>query len=161
MRHTAETIAAAADAAHADARRRGIPSNLFDGAPAQSADDTATTPTPATPATRPATIYPHTAARVVFIANDKGNPPGKLADAEIHFDGGPFDGLRLVGFGVWQRSTGGRNVTFPARQYSINGERRSFALLRPVTDTTKQDALRDLILEEYRQQEAIDAQSQS
>jgi hypothetical protein len=32
----------------------------------------------------------------------------------------------------------GRNVTFPARQYSVNGERRSFALLRPVVDTSAQ-----------------------
>jgi len=26
---------------------------------------------------------------VRIIANDKGNPPGKLADAELHFSGGP------------------------------------------------------------------------
>ena len=47
----------------------------------------------------------------------KGNPAGKLADAELHFSGGPLDGLKLVGFGVWERKQGGRNVTFPARQY--------------------------------------------
>ena len=28
---------------------------------------------------------------------------------------------------LWERKNGGRNVTFPARQYSVNGERRSFA----------------------------------
>ena len=48
----------------------------------------------------------------------------------------------------------GRNVTFPARQYSVNGERRSFALLRPVVDTTAQHKLRDLILEAYQEHEA-------
>ena len=38
---------------------------------------------------------------------------------------------------VWERRTGaGRNVTFPARQYSAHGERRSFALLRPITGPT-------------------------
>jgi hypothetical protein len=42
-----------------------------------------------------------------------------------------------------------RNVTFPARQYSVNGERRSFALLRPVGDSTAQNAVRDRILEAY------------
>ena len=64
--------------------------------------------------------------------NDKGSPAGKLADAELHFDGGELEGLKLVGFAVWERRTGtGRNVTFPARAYSVNGERRSFALLRP------------------------------
>jgi hypothetical protein len=68
---------------------------------------------------------------VQIIPNDKGNPPGKLADAELHFIGGPLDELRLIGFAIWERRGGsGRNVTFPARQYSINGERRSFALLR-------------------------------
>jgi hypothetical protein len=47
--------------------------------------------------------------------NDKGNPPGKLADAELHFTDGPLDGLKLIGFAVWERRTGsGRNVTFPA-----------------------------------------------
>jgi hypothetical protein len=66
---------------------------------------------------------------IKFTPNDKGNPPGKLADAELHFSGGPLDGLKLVGFAVWERKTGGRNVTFPARQYSVNGERRSFLVV--------------------------------
>lgn len=93
--------------------------------------------------------------RIVIQANDKGNPPGKLADAELHFTEGPLQGLKLIGFGVWERKTGsGRNVTFPARQYSVNGERRSFALLRPVEDTTAQERIRDLILEAYAEQEA-------
>ena len=91
---------------------------------------------------------------VKFGANDKGSPPGKLADAELHFSGGPLDGLKLIGFAVWERKSGGRNVTFPARQYSVNGERRSFALLRPIADSTSQNKLRDLILEAYKAHEA-------
>ena len=51
-----------------------------------------------------------------ILPNDTNNPPGKLADAEIHFTSGPLQGLKLVGFGIWERRTGGRNVTFPARQ---------------------------------------------
>ena len=87
---------------------------------------------------------------IKIVANDKGNPPGKLADAELHFTDGPLEGLKLIGFGVWERQTGaGRNVTFPARQYSVNGERRSFALLRPAVDSTAQNRIRDLILEAY------------
>ena len=87
---------------------------------------------------------------VKITPNEKGNPPGKLADAELHFTDGPLDGLKLIGFGNWERRSGnGRNVTFPARQYSVNGERRSFALLRPVTDTTSQERVRDLILQAY------------
>ena len=88
--------------------------------------------------------------------NDRGNPPGKLADAELHFSDGPLDGLKLMGFSIWERrgGGGGRNVTFPARQYNVNGERRSFALLRPVADTTAQGKLRELILDAYAEWEA-------
>jgi hypothetical protein len=71
-----------------------------------------------------------------------GEGQGKMADAELHFHGGVLDGLKLIGFAVWERRGGsGRNVTFPARQYSVNGERRSFALLRPVVDTTAQNTI--------------------
>jgi hypothetical protein len=34
-------------------------------------------------------------------------------------------------------------VTFPARQYSINGERRSSAVLRPIVDAAATDGVRD------------------
>jgi hypothetical protein len=54
--------------------------------------------------------------------------------------------MKLIGFAVWERRTGaGRNVTFPARQYSVNGERRSFALLRPIVDVEAQNRIRDLV----------------
>lgn len=96
---------------------------------------------------------------VKFFPNDKANPPGKLADAELHFSGGPLDGLKLVGFSIWERKTGGRSVTFPARQYSVNGERRSFALLRPITDAAGQDQLRDLILEAHKEYETALAEA--
>ena len=87
---------------------------------------------------------------VKIVSNEKGNPPGKLADAELHFSAGPLEGLKLIGFAVWERKTGsGRNVTFPARTYSVNGERRSFSLLRPLADSTAQNKIRDLILEAY------------
>ena len=91
---------------------------------------------------------------IKIISNDKGNPPGRLADAELHFNDGPLEGLKLIGFGVWERRGGGRNVTFPARQYSVNGERRSFALLRPTGDTDAQNHIRDLILQAYAEHEA-------
>ena len=94
-----------------------------------------------------------------FLPNDKGNPVGKLADAELHFSGGPLDGLKLLGFAIWERKSGGRNVTFPARQYSLNGERRTFALLRPILDAASQDKLRDLILDAYKEYEAALAEA--
>ena len=87
---------------------------------------------------------------VKITPNDKGNPPGKLADAELHFTEGVLDGLKLIGFAIWERrSGGGRNVTFPARTYAVNGERRSFSLLRPIADATAQDRIRELVLEAY------------
>jgi hypothetical protein len=87
--------------------------------------------------------------------NDKANPPGKLAEAELHFSGGLLDGLKLVGFAIWERRGGnGRNVTFPSRSYTVNGERRNFALLRPIADATAQDRIRDLILQAYADHEA-------
>ncbi len=87
----------------------------------------------------------------IIMPSDKNTLPGKLAEAELHFTEGILDGLKLIGFTVWERRTGGgRNVTFPARTYSVNGERRSFALLRPAAgDATAQDRVRELILDAY------------
>jgi hypothetical protein len=91
---------------------------------------------------------------VKIIPNEKQNPPGKLADAELHFSDGVLEGLKLIGFSIWERrSGGGRNVTFPARQYSVNGERRSFALLRPIADTSAQERVRELVLQAYAEYE--------
>lgn len=87
---------------------------------------------------------------IKIVPNDKGSPAGKLADAELHFIDGDLAGFKLIGFAVWERRTGGgRNVTFPARNYAVNGERRSFALLRPVADGATSDHLRDRILQAY------------
>ena len=90
---------------------------------------------------------------VRIIPTTAGKLPGKLADAEVIFEAeaGPLSGMKLIGFAIWERrSGGGRNVTFPARQYSVNGERRSYALLRPMNgDVSAQEAVRDLILEAF------------
>ena len=93
---------------------------------------------------------------VKIIPNEKGNPPGKLADAEVVFEAeaGPLSGMKLIGFSVWERRDGGKNVTFPARQYSVNGARRTFALLRPSSeDRSAQDAIREHILDAYNRLE--------
>src|SRR5438552_15948847 len=91
---------------------------------------------------------------IKIVPNDKGNPPGKLADAELHFTDGELDGMKLIGFAIWERrSGGGRNGTFPARQYVVNGDRRSFALLRPIAGTQAQGRARDLVLQPYVQYE--------
>ena len=121
---------------------------------------------------------------VKIVPNEKGSPPGKLADAELHFSGdvichrcdgaggnkhgggqcddckstgritNPLAGLKLIGFSCWSTREGGRrNVTFPARTFSIGGERRSFALLRPITDAEAQNKIRDVILKAYEEHE--------
>src|SRR6185312_1849347 len=90
----------------------------------------------------------------IIAPNEKVTVPGKLADAELHFNDGVLDGLKLIGFSVWERRAGGgRNVTFPARQYAVNGERRSFALLRPIADTSAQERVRELVLQAYAEYE--------
>jgi len=93
------------------------------------------------------------------IMNERGNPLGKLADAELHFAAGPLEGLKLIGFAIWERrGGGGRNVTLPAWQYAINGEQRSFALLRPIVDLHARDNVRDAILAAYDEAVAAAAQ---
>jgi hypothetical protein len=88
---------------------------------------------------------------IKILPNEKNLPTGKLADAEVHFTEGALDGLRLLGFSIWERRNGpGRHVTFPSRAYSVNGERRNFSLLRPVgSDTAVQNPIRDLVLQAY------------
>jgi hypothetical protein len=91
----------------------------------------------------------------VTIVPSADHAKGKLADAELHFHGGPLDGMKLVGFGVWELTPGKkRNVTFPARQYTVNGDRRTFSLLRPSLDPAKAQAMRDLVLAAYAAWEA-------
>ena len=95
---------------------------------------------------------------ITIIPNDKGNPPGKVADAELHWTDGILAGLKLIGFAVWESRTGHKRlVTFPARQYSHNGERRSFAVLRPsgAEDTQAgQQALTQAIIAAYDRYES-------
>jgi hypothetical protein len=87
---------------------------------------------------------------IKIVPNEKANPAGKLADAELHFDEGPLAGLKLLGFGVWERKSGnGRSVTFPARSYSVNGAARSFVLLRGLNGEEASESLRDQILQAY------------
>jgi hypothetical protein len=91
---------------------------------------------------------------VKITPNEHGNPRGKLAGAELHFAGGDLDGLKLIGFSIWKRrDAAGRTVTFPARQYTAAGERRTFALLRPISSANTPSRVRDLVLEAYAKHE--------
>ena len=55
---------------------------------------------------------------VKITPNDKGNPPGKLADAELHFTEGPLEGLKLIGFAIWERRGGAGGTTSRSRRAS-------------------------------------------
>lgn len=92
---------------------------------------------------------------IVKISPNK-NPPEKLAEAELHFTDGPLDGMKLVGFAVWapRGTSGKRSVTFPSRQYSVNAEKRSFALLRAITNDEAAERVRQLVLDAYTAWEA-------
>ncbi len=84
---------------------------------------------------------------------DQGAPAGKLADVELHFTTGALEGLKLLGFTVWEGREGkGPSVSLPSRQYVVNGERRSFTLLRPTGDTQAQDVLRSTLLAAFTDQ---------
>jgi hypothetical protein len=87
---------------------------------------------------------------IKFTPADRGAVPAKLADAELHFSGGELDGLKLIGFSVWERRGGQRRtVSFPGRQYRVGEERRTFALLRPIGSPDAQERVRELILDAY------------
>ena len=86
---------------------------------------------------------------IKIIRNDRDVPQDKLADAELHFIGGELDGLKLIGFGVWKRTTGEPKVTFPARPFTVHGERRNFALVRATGDASAEERLRYRVLQAY------------
>ena len=82
----------------------------------------------------------------ILPADDRA-PAGKLADIELHFTAGALEGLKLLGFTVWEgHGDKGPSMSLPSRHYVVNGERRSFNLLRPSGEIPAQDGLRDTLL---------------
>ena len=59
---------------------------------------------------------------------------------------------RILGLGAPRRQRAQRHVP-GALSTVVNGERRSFALLRPIVDATAQNKLRELILEAFQEYE--------
>lgn len=78
---------------------------------------------------------------VSIIPNRQGSPPGKLADAEVMFEAasGPLSGMKSIGFAVWERCDGGRNVDVPGP--TVLRERRT-SELRTVASRTRTSARR-------------------
>jgi hypothetical protein len=101
---------------------------------------------------------------VKILRNDRPTPAGKLADAEIHFVSGELAGLKLVGFAIWERhgSSGrSRSVTFPARQFVVNGDRHNFSLLRGIDDRAALSRVRELVLQAFANHQDARAQAAS
>ena len=91
---------------------------------------------------------------VKIIRNERQKPADKLADAELHFTGEPLDGLKLIGFAIWRRRDGrGCSVTFPARPFTVNGDKANFALLRAIEDPKAQNQVRELVIRAYAEHE--------
>ena len=73
--------------------------------------------------------------RIHFVLNHNGTPASKLADVEIHFEGGFLAGLKLVGCSVWRSKKGeAPTVLVPSRSYATAGGVRYYELMRPSTD---------------------------
>jgi hypothetical protein len=83
-----------------------------------------------------------------IVPNERGVPQAKLAEAEIVFEEGVLQGLKLVGFAIWEGREG-RHVTFPSRPFTSHGEHRVYTVLRPVTHPGAQEPLRHLILQAF------------
>jgi len=103
----------------------------------------------------------------IKIVHDIGEkaPAGKMADVELHFVDAvdaELRGLRLTGFAIWERRTrDGFNVTFPARAYVVNGERRSWALLRGIADDERGRGLSDLIIATWQEERDVKSRARS
>lgn len=96
---------------------------------------------------------PHRHMQIKILPNDTRQDESQpLASAELHFTDGPLQGMKLVGFTVWENKRKVRTVGFPARTYSVNNERRSFALLRDIdSDVGGSQRVRDMILAAYQE----------
>ena len=94
---------------------------------------------------------------VKITPNDKGNPPGKLADAELHFTDGPLEGLKLIGFASGSGAAAG-DATSRFRPAST-ASTASVAASRFSADRRYDGArcVRELILDAYADFEAASA----
>ena len=90
---------------------------------------------------------------VTIVPKQRNSPPELLADAEVIFGEAELSGLKLVGFSIWERSDRGRSVSLPARHFTVNGERRTFALLRSVAGTEATDRIKAAILKAFDEQQ--------
>jgi hypothetical protein len=89
--------------------------------------------------------------RVQFVERQNG-PERLVCEAEIVFDAtGPLAGMKLVGFSGWRVADGEISVTFPARSFGADGERRFFDFLRAAEPGSGEARrVKDWIAEEWK-----------
>jgi hypothetical protein len=89
--------------------------------------------------------------RVQFVERQNG-PERLLCEGELVFDeDSPLAGMKLVGFSLWRGQEGDVSVTFPARSFGANGERRFFDYLRAVeAGSGEPRRVKDWIVGEWR-----------
>lgn len=71
----------------------------------------------------------------VVLREPRNGPERLVSDAEVHFQHGPLDGLKLVGFALWRGADGSIYTTFPARVVGQGSERRFFDFVRSADGT--------------------------
>ncbi len=88
--------------------------------------------------------------RIQFV--QRGGAPEKLVcEGEIVFEEGPLAGMKLVGFSLWRGAEDEVYVTFPARPFGLEGERRYFDLLRSAEGNAADPRrVKEWILDAYR-----------
>ena len=70
----------------------------------------------------------------------RGDPLDKVADAELHFQGGPLEGMELIGFAVRERGSGaGRDG--PRRDHASAADTLT---TRPYAPSCAESAAREL-----------------
>ena len=75
----------------------------------------------------------------------RGDPKGE-GSATLHFHTGLLTGLRLIGFTIHKSRGGALSVQFPSRAYRVNGELRTYALLRPEVKDANKDLIGAILL---------------
>ena len=94
-----------------------------------------------------------TASPVILMAPRPGSPQAKLSDVEVTIteeNAHLFIGTKITGFSLWDNDDQGIGVQLPNRPFKVNGERRSFSLLRSASgDPTALDPLKRYIVDAY------------
>lgn len=94
-----------------------------------------------------------TASPVSITPPRPGSPESKLGDLEltvteenVHL----LIGSKIVGFSLWDNEADGIGVQLPSRPFKVNGQRRSFSLLRSASgDPTVLDPLKRYLVDAY------------